>query len=97
MYYQSISQCTQNLHNLEIWLDKAEQLAAAKEFDVDVLMTSRLAPDMKAFIYQVQSGFDRPVSVVARSVLNGLHHEYRAIARAACTPIIFAEHSSRNT
>jgi putative transposase len=27
--------------------------------------------------------FDRPVSVVARSVLNGLHHEYRAIARAA--------------
>ena len=27
--------------------------------------------------------FDRPTSVVARSVLNGLHHEYRPIARAA--------------
>jgi len=27
--------------------------------------------------------FDRPTSVVARSVLNGLHHECRPIARAA--------------
>jgi hypothetical protein len=27
--------------------------------------------------------FDRPTSVVARSVLNGLHHEYSPIARAA--------------
>ncbi len=25
--------------------------------------------------------FDRPTSVVARSVLNGLHHEYSPIAR----------------
>jgi hypothetical protein len=27
--------------------------------------------------------FDRPTSVVARSVLNALHHEYRPMARAA--------------
>ena len=27
--------------------------------------------------------FDRPTSVVARSILNGLHHEYRPIAHAA--------------
>jgi uncharacterized protein len=58
MYYQMISQCTQTLKNLETWLDKAEQLAAAKEFDVRVLMTGRLAPDMKSFIYQVQSACD---------------------------------------
>jgi len=58
MYYQVISQCTQTLKNLETWLDKAEQLAAAKKFDVGVLMTCRLAPDMKPFIYQVQSACD---------------------------------------
>jgi uncharacterized protein len=43
---------------LEKCLDKAEQYAAAKKFDVGVLMTSRLAPDMQAFIYQVQSACD---------------------------------------
>src|SRR5260370_8757838 len=58
MYYQVISQCTQALKNLETCLDKAEQHAAAKKFDVGVLMTSRLAPDMKDFIYQVQSACD---------------------------------------
>ena len=58
MYYQAISQCTQILKNLESWLDKAEQYAGAKTFDVGVLMTARLAPDMKPFIYQVQSACD---------------------------------------
>jgi hypothetical protein len=58
MYYQVIGQCTQALKNLEVWLDKAEQHAAAKKFDVGVLLTSRLAPDMKDFIYQVQSACD---------------------------------------
>src|SRR6202171_4410028 len=58
MYYQVISQCTQSLKNLETCLDKAEQHAAAKKFDVGVLMTSRLAPDMREFIYQVQSACD---------------------------------------
>ena len=58
MYYQTISQCTQMLKNLENWLDKAEKYAGAKTFDVGVLMTSRLAPDMQPFIYQVQSACD---------------------------------------
>jgi hypothetical protein len=58
MYYQVISQCTQMLKNLESWLDNAEEYAAAKKFDVGVLMTARLAPDMKPFIYQVQSACD---------------------------------------
>jgi len=53
-----ISQCTQTLKNLETCLDKAEQHAAAKKFDIGVLMTGRLAPDMKDFIYQVQSACD---------------------------------------
>src|SRR5580693_10291186 len=58
MYYQVISQCVQMLKNLESWLDKAEEHAAAKEFDVGVLMAGRLAPDMKPFICQVQSACD---------------------------------------
>lgn len=58
MYYPIIRQCVQALKNLETWLDKAEQHAAAKGFDVGVLLTSRLAPDMKDFIYQVQSACD---------------------------------------
>src|SRR6516225_10144189 len=58
MYYQAISQCTQMLKNLESWLDKADEYANAKTFDVCVLMNGRLAPDMKAFIYQVQSACD---------------------------------------
>src|SRR5512132_2242056 len=58
MYYQVISQCTQSLKNLETCLDKAEQHAAAKKFDVGMLMTSRLAPDMQRFIYQLQSACD---------------------------------------
>ncbi len=43
MYYRIIRQCMQALKNLETWLDKAEQHAAAKGFDVGVLLTSRLA------------------------------------------------------
>jgi hypothetical protein len=58
MYYQVVAQCTQNLKNLETYLDKAERYAVARKFDVSVLMTSRLAPDMHDFIYQVQSACD---------------------------------------
>lgn len=58
MYYEMIAQCTQSLKNLERCLDKAEEHATAKKFDVGVLMASRLAPDMNDFIYQVQSACD---------------------------------------
>ena len=53
-----MSQCMQTLKNLETCLGKAEQHAAAKKFDIGVLLASRLAPDMKDFIYQVQSACD---------------------------------------
>lgn len=58
MYYQAITQCAQTVKNVETWLDKAEEHAAAKLLDVGVLMSGRLAPDMKPFIYQVQSACD---------------------------------------
>lgn len=34
------------LNNLNAWLDKAEELAKAKAFDMEVLLSARLAPDM---------------------------------------------------
>jgi uncharacterized protein len=58
MYYQVIAQCTRSLKNLETCLDKAGRYAANKKFDAGVLMSSRLAPDMQPFTYQVQSACD---------------------------------------
>jgi len=58
MYFQIISQLIRSLQVVEVWLDKAEGFATSKKFDVNVLMTSRLAPDMKPFVYQIQSACD---------------------------------------
>jgi uncharacterized protein len=58
MYYRVVRQCTQSLKNLETWLEKAEQHAAAKNFDISVVLNDRLAPDQKPFIYQIQSACD---------------------------------------
>src|ERR1700730_4819984 len=65
MYYQMVAQCTQSLKNLEACLDKADRYATTNKFDVGVLMTSRLAPDMQPFIYQVQSACDYVKAAVA--------------------------------
>ena len=58
MFYGVVSRCAQSLKNLETCLEKAELHAAAKKFDANVLMMSRLAPDQHHFIYQVQSACD---------------------------------------
>lgn len=58
MYYHAISQVTHNLLGVEAWLDKAVQHAAENDLDVAVLMQARLAPDMRPFVYQVQSACD---------------------------------------
>lgn len=41
------------LNNLNTWLDKAEAHAAAKKFDIEVLMQARLAPDMLSLAGQI--------------------------------------------
>jgi hypothetical protein len=58
MYFDVVAQCTRSLENLLVCLDKADQHAATKSFDAGVLMTSRLAPDMQPFTYQIQSACD---------------------------------------
>jgi uncharacterized protein len=58
MIARVIRQCARSLENLQVCLDKAERHAAAKQFDVAVLLNGRLAPDQHAFVYQVQSACD---------------------------------------
>lgn len=58
MYYQVVSELIRSLKTVELWLDEAEQHAAVKGFDVGVLLTRRLAPDMHHLIYQIQSACD---------------------------------------
>ncbi len=58
MYYQVVSELVRSLTTVDLWLDKAERHAVVKEFDVGVLLASRLAPDMHGFIYQIQSACD---------------------------------------
>jgi hypothetical protein len=65
MYYEVVTQCTQSLKNAQLWLDKAEEFAKTKKFDVGVLLKGRLAPDQKDFIFQIQSACDYVKGAVA--------------------------------
>ncbi|HTR00670.1 MAG TPA: DUF1993 domain-containing protein [Candidatus Acidoferrum sp.] len=58
MSAQSILQFKKMLTNIDNCMAKAEALAAAKKFDVNVLANYRLAPDMYPLIRQVQSFCD---------------------------------------
>lgn len=53
MHAASAPMFTLMLNNLNAWLDKAEAHAAAKKFDIDVLLAARLAPDMLALSGQI--------------------------------------------
>jgi len=66
MYYQVIQRCIQGLRNLEAWIDKAQDHAAEKRFDVGILMDARLAPDMRELVYQVTSACDYVKAAAAR-------------------------------
>jgi hypothetical protein len=66
LYAQTIPQVSKMLHNLELWLDKAEAHAKAKSFEVDTLLAARLAPDQYPFVRQVQSGCDAGKFLAAR-------------------------------
>jgi hypothetical protein len=47
------------LENIGKWMDKAEEHAKDRAFEVDVLAQSRLAPDQYPFVRQVQSACDQ--------------------------------------
>lgn len=58
LFAMTVTQYSKTLDNLAAFLDKAEQYAAAKKFDVEVLLNSRLAPDQFNLIRQVQIACD---------------------------------------
>jgi hypothetical protein len=66
MHHKIIEQCASAVERIETWLDKAEQHAAAKRFDAEVLMDWRLAPDMGQFIFQIQSACDYLKGIAVR-------------------------------
>ena len=57
--HEAIRLFAKTLENLEKWMDKAEEYAKDRGFEVDVLAESRLAPDQYSFVKQVQSACDQ--------------------------------------
>jgi len=66
LFEMTVPQFKKMLHNLSMILDKAAKHAEAKKFDMDVLLTSRLAPDQFNFIRQVQIACDTAKLCTAR-------------------------------
>lgn len=58
MYAQAIAQCAEAVRTMDTYLDRAERFAQTKKFDVAVLLSTRLAPDMAGLLYQIQSACD---------------------------------------
>ncbi len=57
--HDAIRLFAKTLENFEKWMDKAEEHAKDRAFEVDVLAQSRLAPDQFDFVQQVQSACDQ--------------------------------------
>ena len=66
MYSASTPIFVRLLGNLSVWLDKAAAHAEAHKFDVSVLLTDRLYPDMLPFTRQVQIACDAAKGAAAR-------------------------------
>lgn len=60
----SVSQFTRTLTNLDTILEKAAAQADTKKYDVNNLLTMRLAPDMLPFTKQIQIACDAAKGVV---------------------------------
>ncbi len=56
--YDFVPQYSKMLKNIDRWLDKATEHAAAKKFDVETLVHARLAPDQYSLDKQIQSACD---------------------------------------
>ncbi len=56
--YASVLEHKKLLQNLDGWLQKAVAFAETKKFDPNVLLQSRLAPDMLPLLFQIQAACD---------------------------------------
>jgi len=66
LYDATVPIFTKLLSGVEKWLDKATAYAEVKKFDVEILASSRLAPDQYAFVRQIQSACDQVKYTVAK-------------------------------
>jgi uncharacterized protein len=64
--YDAIPQMKKMLVNLDKWIEKGAEHAKKKAFDPNVLVTTRLAPDMYPLVRQVQSACDAAKFTAAR-------------------------------
>ncbi|HXX66640.1 MAG TPA: DUF1993 domain-containing protein [Polyangiaceae bacterium] len=67
MIHATILEMKKLLHNLDGWLEKAASTAAAKKFDVNVLLQCRLSPDMFPLLRQIQVACDHAKFAAARA------------------------------
>ena len=58
-HYDAIRLFGKTLRNLQQWMNKAEEHAKARAFEVDVLVHARLAPNQFDFRQQIQAGCDQ--------------------------------------
>ena len=65
--YQNVLEMKKLLRNVDAWLDKAVAHAKARNFDPNVLLESRLAPDMFPFVRQIQGACDSAKLAAART------------------------------
>jgi hypothetical protein len=66
LYDVSITQFKKSLQNLEKWLDAAAAFADKKKFDVNGLLSARLAPDQFPLAKQIQAVCDQAKFTAAR-------------------------------
>jgi len=65
MYYLTIRQFARSLRNLDAILTKAETYAQQRGFDVNNLVSARLAPDMLPFVAQIRIACDNAKAAAA--------------------------------
>lgn len=66
-YHAIVLEMRKLLRNVDGWLEKAKAHAAAKKFDANVLLQTRLAPDMLPLVFQVQATCDSAKYAAART------------------------------
>lgn len=65
--YPAVVEMKKLLRGVDGWLDKAVAHAAAKKFDVNVLLQARLAPDMFPLVRQIQAVCDQAKYAAGRT------------------------------
>lgn len=58
-------QLARSIAQVHVWLDKAEASAAARKYDPQVLLTSRLAPDQWPLVRQIYALCAAPIRLAA--------------------------------